>query len=78
MPVTKTAKRALRSSNRKRDFNSLVRSKLEATLRVAIRTKKPNDIKTAISSTDKAVKKNLIHKNRAGRIKAKLSKLSKN
>lgn len=74
MPVTKTAKRALRSSKRKAVVNNLIRNKLEIAIRVARRGKKKADIKKAISLIDRAAKKKLIHKNRASRLKSSLSK----
>jgi len=77
MPVTKTAKRALRSSQRKALVNNLIRSQLEVAIRMAKKTKKQADIKRAISKADRAAKKNIIHKNRASRIKSRLSRLAK-
>lgn len=74
MPVTKTAKRALRVSHKKTAFNSKLNEKLEIALRMA--KKKPTDknISTASSIIDRAAKKNLIHKNKAARIKSQLSR----
>ena len=40
MPVTKTAKRALRVSKRKADVNNKIRSGLEIALRLAEKSKK--------------------------------------
>lgn len=76
MPVTKTAKRALRVSKRKTLANSKVRSALEISLRVARKSKKKADVVKATSLTDRAAKRKLIHKNKAARIKSSLSKLS--
>jgi len=56
MPVTKTAKRARRSSLRKKSADVL---------------------NLAVSLTDRAAKKKIIHKNKAARIKSQLSKLVK-
>lgn len=74
MPITKTAKRALRSSKRKGLRNSRLIADLEAAIRIAKKDKKEASIKKAISFTDKAVKKGIIHKNKAARIKSRLSK----
>jgi small subunit ribosomal protein S20 len=76
MPVTKTAKRALRSSSKKRIVNKLISEKLEVAIRLAKKTKSKKDISKAISLTDRASKKNVIHKNKASRIKGRLSKLN--
>ena len=75
MPVTKTAKRALRGSKRKAEINSLMRTRLEIAVRVAKKGKKEKDILTATSLADRAAKNNIIHKNKAARIKSTLSKL---
>ncbi|AKM83037.1 hypothetical protein A2422_03615 [Candidatus Woesebacteria bacterium RIFOXYC1_FULL_31_51] len=77
MPVTKTAKRALRGSSKKEKVNTLILSKLGKALRSAKKTKTKKNIETAISLADKAAKKNTIHKNKAARIKSQLSKLLK-
>lgn len=76
MPVTKTAKRALRVSKRKAKINSIVRSQLEIAVRLAKKSKKAEDLKKAASLADRAAKKGVIHKNRASRIKSALSRFS--
>ena len=75
MPVTKTAKRALRASLRKQTVNKSLTSKLEIALRVAKKSKNEKNIKKAESLTDRASKKKIIHPNKAARIKNSLSKL---
>ena len=77
MPVTKTAKRALRSSNRKALVNKVIISRLEVAIRQAKKIKTANAVKIAISFADRAAKKKLIHTNKAARIKSSLSKLIK-
>lgn len=77
MPVTKTAKRALRSSKRKEKLNSALRSKLEAAIRLANKSGKKEDAKLVSSLADRAAKKNLIHKNKASRIKSQISRTTK-
>src|SRR3989304_5914648 len=75
MPVTKTAKRALRGSTRKLAVNKLVLKRLELAVRKAKKTRSRDKILEAISLADKAAKKRTIHKNKAARIKSGLSKL---
>lgn len=75
MPVTKTAKRALRGSLRKADVNKTITINLEAATRLAKKSKKQADVVRAISLADRAAKKKLIHKNKASRIKSALNKL---
>ena len=75
MPVTKTAKRALRSSKRKARVNNLMRTRLEIAVRLAKKGKKEKDILSAISITDRLTKNHVIHKNNAAHLKSTLSKL---
>lgn len=75
MPVTKTAKRALRGSKRKEIVNKRVSGELGASIRIAKKSKREEDIKKAISFADRAAKTHVVHKNKAARIKSALSKL---
>lgn len=75
MPVTKTAHRALRGSSRKAVVNKKTIADLEVALRLALKSKAVEKIKKAISLADKAAKKHTIHKNKASRIKTRLTKL---
>lgn len=75
MPVTKSAKRALRGSAVKESINKAIISRLEVAVRTAKKVKTGTQILTAISLADKAAKKRVIHKNKAARIKSQLSKL---
>lgn len=76
MPVTTTAKRALRSSIRKATVNKLARTKLEIAIRLAQKSKSEKDVSAASSLSDRLAKKRIIHKNKAARIKSQLAKLS--
>lgn len=75
MPVTTTAKRALRGSKNKELVNKFIVKKLEFAIRVAKKAKNNEKVLTATSLTDRAAKKGVIHKNKAARIKSQLSKL---
>ncbi|MCL4382877.1 30S ribosomal protein S20 [Patescibacteria group bacterium] len=75
MPVTKTAKRALRASKRKFIVNKKLLANLEMAIRKARKGKSVSSIAKAFSLADRAAKKNIIHKNKAGNIKASLSAL---
>ena len=77
MPVTKTAKRALRVSKRKREINTKTLSDLEIALRVARKDQSDSNIQNVFSLADRAAKKNVIHKNKAARIKSAFSKTKK-
>lgn len=75
MPVTKTAKRALRGSKRKAQVNNALLAKLEIAIRHAQKSKKVADIQLATSLADRARKKGFYHRNKVARIKSALSKL---
>jgi small subunit ribosomal protein S20 len=75
MPVTKTAKRALRSSKKKALINSVLKSRLEIAIRLSKKERSEKVIKEALSLTDRAAKRKIIHRNKAARIKSGLSKL---
>jgi len=75
MPVTKTAKRALRSSKRKQAVNKVLRRSLDVAIRMAKKKKSTKSIQAAVSLVDKAAKKGIVHRNKAARIKSQLSKL---
>ena len=76
MPVTKTAKRALRSSQRKLLVNKKIERNLDMAIRAAKKSHLKKDITKAVSLTDKAAKKHTIHKNKASRLKGILAKLA--
>ena len=75
MPVTKTAKRALRSSKKKAQVNRILKSRLEIAIRSAKNKKSKEAVEEAISLTDRASKRKIIHQNKASRMKSSLSKL---
>ena len=75
MPVTTTAKRALRGSKKKELVNKLITKKIEVAIRVAKKSKTPEKILIATSLIDRAAKKKVFHKNKAARVKSQLSKL---
>lgn len=77
MPVTKTAKRALRSSKRKAAVNKITTANLEIAIRAAKKTKTNKAVSYASSLIDRAAKKKVFHKNKAARLKSQLSKLVK-
>lgn len=70
MPISPSAKKALRVSRRKTGFNRHRKALLKtATKQVTIET-----LPNAFSLIDRAVKWNLMHKNKAARLKSRLSK----
>ncbi len=84
MPITRSAKKALRSSFKKRDFNTIRRDKVSKSLKslkklIAEKNKKQAMVvmRTVQKALDKAVKGRTLDKNTASRKKSRLSKMIK-
>jgi small subunit ribosomal protein S20 len=77
MPVTKSAKKALRRDRRRAKINHLIVLQLKKAVIKARRTKTPAVLASAYRLLDRAAKKGIIHKNKAARIKSSLAKTSK-
>lgn len=75
MPIIKSAKKKLRADKKRKAFNSKLSHTLNSSIRKAKKTPSEKNINEAISIIDKSAKNKIIHKNKAGRIKSKLSKL---
>ncbi|OGL53962.1 hypothetical protein A3K55_02290 [Candidatus Shapirobacteria bacterium RBG_13_44_7] len=77
MPIGRSAKKSLRKAQRQNQKNTLFRK----TVRVAVKNflKKPTieTWKKVSSVLDKAVKKNIVHQNKAARLKSRYSVLVK-
>lgn len=70
MPVIASARKALRSSEAKRARNAVVKAELKRTLKNAT----VENIDKVVSIVDKAAKNDIIHPNKAARIKSGLAK----
>jgi small subunit ribosomal protein S20 len=79
MPVTKSAKKALRTATRRKAENVLQRASMRAALK-AVRVARAAGqevtdlVRSAQSALDTAAKKNTIHPNKAARLKSRLAK----
>jgi small subunit ribosomal protein S20 len=76
MPVIKSAKKKLRQDIKREKANKSLKLKLKAAIKDAKKTKTAEKIKDAVKIVDKIAGKKIIHKNKAARIKSRLSKLS--
>jgi small subunit ribosomal protein S20 len=74
MPITKSAKKALRRDHRKTKINKRIRLQLKKTVAKARKEKTPKVLAEAYRLLDRAAKKGVIHKNKANRLKSRLSK----
>jgi len=81
MPITKSAKKALRQNITRRDKNNKQKKSLKITIKNYVKLveskekdKASENLKLVFKALDKAVKTNLIKKNKASRLKSRLSK----
>ncbi len=85
MPLTKSAKKALKTDQRRKIENDATRARVKSALKgakIAIKEEqKDKEIQESISKAfmelDTAAKKNVIHKNKAARLKSRLVKKAK-
>lgn len=80
MPITKSAIKALKVSQRRKIENDLTRAKIKSAVKGAKISiaKKDKDtaakLQTLYRELDLAAKKNVIHKNKASRLKSRITK----
>lgn len=84
MPNTQTAKKALRQNRKRRLHNRTQRSELRTAVKKARGAAQSGDVAAADAALreagkklDQSAAKGLIHKNKAARLKSRLSKLLK-
>ena len=75
MPITSSAKKALRQSESRRARNQVWKEKLKDAVKKAASEKSPASLSAAYKIIDKSAKKGLIKKNKAARMKSRLAKL---
>ncbi|MBW7955216.1 30S ribosomal protein S20 [Patescibacteria group bacterium] len=74
MPILRNAKKALKVSKRKAKVNTPVRSRLKTTVDAAKKKAEPATLSSAFSAIDKAVRRHVIHRKKASRMKSQLAK----
>ncbi len=81
MPNIKGAIKRVRGNNKKKDVNTIVRSSMSTAIKKFERAVKENDkatastqLNVALQRIDKAVNSNIVHKNKAARLKSRLTK----
>lgn len=77
MPITKQAEKKLRHDRKRTRQTTVIRKVLHDVVKTARKAPSKKSITAAFSALDKAAKKNTIHKNKAARLKSRLSKLLK-
>lgn len=76
MPVTKQARKKLRKDIRREKKNQELKSKFKKILKNSRRSPTVKKLSEAAKIIDKTAKKNVIHKNKAARLKSRLARLS--
>jgi small subunit ribosomal protein S20 len=83
MPITKSAKKAIRVSSRKKGYNDLLKRKMKELIKKIEKTAKADKkeaekiLSSVFAAIDKAAKRGVIKKNNASRKKSRLSRLIK-
>ena len=83
MPNIKSAKKRMRSNAKKANVNTLVSSsmktaikKFEKEIKAGNKEEAQNNLNIALQRIDKAKNSGLVHKNKAARLKSRLSKMN--
>lgn len=77
MPILANAKKALRTSAKKTTVNRRTKSLVKTFMDAAKKKPSVETLGEAFSKIDKAVKKNVLHKNKAARMKSQLARKAK-
>lgn len=77
MPITKQAIKKLRHDRRRERDRERVRRALRKVIKEARTRPTKKTVSSAFTALDKATKKHIVHKNKAARIKSRITKLLK-
>lgn len=75
MPVIKSAKKKLRQDKKRQEANKIVKDLVKSEVKAFRKSPSETKLKAVFHAVDKAVKKNVVHKNKAARMKGTLSAL---
>jgi len=75
MPITKSAKKALKKDRKRTVINKLRKKTTKEAIKAFKKTLGKKEFKRAISLIDRLAKNKVIHKNKAARLKSHLTKL---
>jgi small subunit ribosomal protein S20 len=78
MPVIKSAKKKLKVDRKRESANKKAESYIDLVVKKAEKKPTAESVRQAFKAIDKGVKKDIYHKNKASRIKSRLSKLIAN
>ena len=75
MPILKHAKKKVRVDKRRVLVNKIIKTKVKKAVDGVRKTPSEESLKKAFSAVDRAAKRNVYHKRKADRLKARLAKL---
>lgn len=75
MPVIKSAKKKLRQDKKRTLRNRALKTQVKDLLKKALKEKSATSLNAFFKATDKATKNHVLHKNKAARLKSRVSKL---
>lgn len=75
MPVLPNAKKALRASSRKAEVNRTIKSRYRTARKKMKQNPSQENLDLVHATIDKAVKKNVFHKNKGARLKSQTAKM---
>ena len=75
MPISYSAKRALRKEKRRTIVNKRIKNIMRLAMRAVNESKAMEALPKAYQAIDRATKRNLLHKKKASRLKSQLSKV---
>ena len=76
MPVTKQARKKLRKDRKREIKNDSLRASFKKAVKNTKKSPTVKKLSEATKTIDKAAKKNIIHKNKAARLKSRLARLN--
>lgn len=77
MPITKQASKKLRHDRKRTKLTMKIRKSVYAVVKEARKKPTKSSVSDAFKTLDKAAKRSVIHKNKAARLKSRISKLLK-
>lgn len=78
MPITSSALKALRQARKRTLARKPIKSRVKTMIDAMKKSPSKDALSGAFSAIDRAVKKNIFHKNKGARLKSQLSKLIAN
>lgn len=75
MPIIASAKKKMRKDKKRTAHNYKLKTQIKGVIKQTRKTPNPKNYAELQSRLDKAVKTNLIHANKAARLKSRISKL---